>query len=200
MTQTDIAGTEDFPWGNTIAAKMMRDALADRPDVSQRELARQMGYKSSVVISHMASGRAPIPPDRAREVAEILGIAPSAFVAAVFRQRFPDVDFEAVFGGPADRTNDSFAHELASVAGCTLDLLPAETKSLLREVVADRMPKRRWLSLAELAAVESLRSAIPGLREGTVRNLGEKISRLESALRAEDGGQAGPADSKSLRP
>jgi hypothetical protein len=75
-------------------------------------------------------------------------------------QRVPDVGaaFHSLLGSEGPR---SFSAELEAIAGSALDDLSDEHKMVIREVVNDRQPKRRWLTLAELATVEEIRKARP---------------------------------------
>ena len=61
---TIIADTEldlfSYPFANTAATKMLADAfdaLWKTRGVSQRQLAARLGYRGSVCLSHMATGR-----------------------------------------------------------------------------------------------------------------------------------------------
>jgi hypothetical protein len=60
-------------------------------------MAGQLGYKSAVVLSHMRTGRLPIPIDRAGEIAKMVGLEPARFLILVLEQRYPDVDFKRAF-------------------------------------------------------------------------------------------------------
>lgn len=56
-----------YQWADTAAAKMLLSGLErarDQMGLSVRQLAKSLGYKQAVVLSHMATGRAPIPIDR----------------------------------------------------------------------------------------------------------------------------------------
>lgn len=159
---------EDFPYENTRATQLLKAGLAraaDQRGLSTRAAARELGYKATVVISHMATGRVPIPLDRAAEIAEVIGLPPREFFLAVLEQRHPGA--EKVLENFDQRTSrsDNFANELAMLAGCDLDRLSDEHKRILREVVCDRAPARRWLSLAELPTVAALREVWPSFSE-----------------------------------
>ena len=83
-----------FPFADTDAAIMFRSALerhVRRKKTSIRKLASELGYKQSTVLSHMASGRVPIPIERAIVFADHLDLARSQFLTAVMKQRHPDV-------------------------------------------------------------------------------------------------------------
>jgi hypothetical protein len=133
--------------------------LAQAKGISQREVAASLGYKTSVVLSHMTVGRVPIPVDRALHIAKELGMPADAFLLAVLEQRFPEVDFNKLFN--VTYSSGRTVSRLEAVAGCSLEDLPSETRATLEEVVAARNPRRRWLAPAELATMELIRSLRP---------------------------------------
>jgi hypothetical protein len=141
---------------------------------SQRQVAADLGYKTSVVLSHMTVGRVPIPIDRAQDMAKALGLDPDNFLLAVLEQRFPNVDFTTLFN--ISYSSDKTVRRLESIAGCSLDELPADTRAVLEEVVAARSPRRRWLAPVELTTVELVRdlrpdSAFSGLSDEDRRSI-----------------------------
>jgi hypothetical protein len=142
---------------------------------SQRDVAGELGYKSSVVLSHMAAGRVPIPVDRAGDIATALGMDSQAFLLAVLEQRHPEIDFKSLFN--ISYSSAGTVGRLEAIAGCSLDDLPAETRTMLEEVVGARSPRRRWLALPEIAAVELIRDLRP---EGLT---GDDRIAVEKALR-----------------
>lgn len=161
----------DYPLQGTRAQVMLDEAMkrAQAAGRSQRAVALELGYKSSVVLSHMASGRVPIPVDRAPEMATKLGMETTVFVLAVLEQRYPDFDFRSLFN--ISYSSNLTVARLEAIAGCSLDDLPAETRSMLEEVVAARHPRRRWLSPAEVSTMELVRNlrsngSIGGLSDG----------------------------------
>jgi hypothetical protein len=86
----------EYAYASTRATKMFAKALTDlheRHGISQRKFALQAGYKSSVVISHMASGRTPIPINRGEDFAKRLQIPKRDFMVALLEQRHPDIDW-----------------------------------------------------------------------------------------------------------
>jgi hypothetical protein len=164
---TDAADC-DFPFKGTEATKMLKAGLeraANERGLSTRAAARELGYKATVVISHMATGRVPIPLDRAVEIAEVVGIDSRKFFIAVLEQRHPGSTQFLRLSGQGASSSDHFATELELLAGSPLDKLAEEHKRVLREVVADKAPKRRWLSLAELPTVMRLRELRPDFAE-----------------------------------
>jgi hypothetical protein len=178
---TDAADC-DFPFKGTEATKMLKAGLeraADERGLSTRAAARELGYKATVVISHMATGRVPIPLDRAVEIAEVTGLDPRKFYIAVLEQRHPGSAGILGLGSTAGEVTDSFAEELQVIAGCRLTELPVEHKAVIREVVSERHPRRRWLSLAELSVIAMLRRYRPRLtEEGLAPGEFERIGSL----------------------
>ena len=159
----DAAGAE-FPFKETAATEMLKAALQNAQDergLSTRAVARKLGYKASVVISHMQTGRVPIPLDRAADIAEVVGIDPREFLLAVLEQRHPGS--LKVLGANESTTASPqhFVAELEVLAASRLDDLPEEHKRVLREVVTDKAPARRWLTIAELSTMLLLRRVRP---------------------------------------
>ena len=172
----------DYPLQGTRAQVMLDEAMrrAQSAGRSQRAVAQELGYKSSVVLSHMASGRVPIPVDRAPEMASKLGMDAAAFVLAVLEQRYPDFDFRSLFN--ISYSSDRTVAKLEAIAGCSLDDLPAETRAMLEEVVAARHPRRRWLSPAEVSTMELVRDLRPdgsvnGLSDGDLEAIAGALAR-----------------------
>lgn len=173
--------SSDYPLKDTRAQAMLEGAMksAQASGQSQRDVAAKLGYKSSVVLSHMTAGRVPIPIDRAGDIAKALGLDPKAFLLAVLEQRFPDVDFNSLFN--VAYSSDRTVGRLEAIAGCSLDDLPVETRSMLEEVVAARNPRRRWLAPAELTVMELVRQFRPdSARSGFSE---EDRQAIEKALR-----------------
>ena len=60
-----------------------------------------------------------------------------------------------------------FFDELARLAGKPLDDLSPEHRGVIREVVADQHPRRRWLTIGEASSIDVLREIRPDLmRDG----------------------------------
>ena len=114
--------------------------------LSVRQAAKLLGYKQAVVLSHMASGRAPIPIDRAEEIARVFEVSPPQFLSAVLEQRHPEVNWKLISDSALSSDENNLADEL-------------EIIRILREVVAEPRPSRRWLSVHELPIVERQRKA-----------------------------------------
>jgi hypothetical protein len=150
-----------LPYAESDAAMLLAGAIAERARerISLRELGRRLEYKQPVVLSHMATGRVPIPIDRAVDIARTVGLPAKKFLLAVLDQRHPGIDWSLLVD-----SSDGFASDLETIAGRPLDELPPGTKTVLREVVVDPKPVRRWLTTAELPVVEILRELRPALR------------------------------------
>lgn len=172
--------TGDYPLQGTRAQVMLESAMkaAQASGRSQREVAGELGYKSSVVLSHMTVGRVPIPVDRAKDMAVALGIDPDAFLLAVLEQRYPEIDFKSLFNISYSSTGT--VGRLEAIAGSSLDDLPAETRAMLEEVVGARNPRRRWLALPELATIDLIRELRPNSSTDGLSN--EDRQAIQKAL------------------
>jgi hypothetical protein len=172
---------DQYPLAGTRAQVMLEAGIkaAQAAGRSQRDVAKELGYKSSVVLSHMALGRVAIPFDRAGDIAKLLGIDPKAFKVAVLEQRHPNEDFNALFG--VSYSSEETVRKLEAVAGCSLNDLPADTRTLLEEVVAARNPRRRWLALPEIATMELVRRFRPESSKAGLRD--EDHAALERVLK-----------------
>ena len=131
--------------------------------LSARKIAELLNYKQSVVLSHMASGRVPIPIDRAEQIADVLHLDREEFLKAILRQRHPEVDWRFIEGQAEGASSEGLAHELSVSMGKPLGELSMEQRAVMREVAADPQPRRRWLSVHELIAVETIREARPSI-------------------------------------
>jgi DNA-binding transcriptional regulator YdaS (Cro superfamily) len=155
----------DTAYRDSAAARMLADGLANAASergLSQRALAKLLGYKQSVVLSHMALGRVPIPLERAAQFAELLEIDKRDFLVAVLIQRLPDVDWPEIIGsGAAQDKAGHFVSGLEAIARGKLDGLSAGQQAVMREVVADRHAGERWLSVHEVPTVALLRTLRP---------------------------------------
>lgn len=173
--------SEGYPLQGTRAQIMLERGMraAQAAGRSQRQVAEELGHRSSVVLSHMTLGRVPIPIDNAERIAAALGIDPKAFLLAVLEQRHPNIDFQSLFN-ISYSSADTVGH-LEAIAGCSLDDLPAETRAMLEEVVGARSPRRRWLALAELATMELIRDLRPNSSTEGLSN--EDRAAIEKALR-----------------
>lgn len=179
----------DYPLANSPATRMLAEGFEkayEDKGFSQRQLAKTLNYKTSVVLSHMALGRVPIPIDRSLDFARLLDLNPAKFLMAVLEQRHPDINFSRVLGISTKRKStgkegrESYTlEELEDIAGKPLDELPVDRIDLLRKVVADPNATRRWLALGEMQAIEMIRAAHPdGLSPVQRKKLGEAIESL----------------------
>lgn len=159
----------------------LRAAAAERK-LSLRQIGKRLGYSQPVVLSHWATGRTPIPIDRATEVACEVGLPANQFLEAVLHQRHPGVEWGLVTGGA-----DPISRDLEEAAGKPLTKLSAEHHRVLREVVQDEQPDERWLSIPETAAVNLLRRLFPQMRTSGLSEDDRETLQLAADLRnAED--------------
>jgi len=153
-----------YPLSDSPATRMLAEGLArakEEQGLSIRQIGKQMGYKTSVVLSHMALGRVPIPIDRTEELADIIRLDRKAFLQAVIKQRHPDVSWSLLSEPGSPLGSDNLAQELQAALGGRLTDLNREHRAVMREVAAERSPRRRWLSVHELHAVGVLRELFP---------------------------------------
>lgn len=141
-----------------MLADGLRRASADR-DLSLRQIGKRLGYSQAVVLSHWATGRAPIPIDRAIDIAREVGLPQKQFLLAVLEQRHTDVDWSLITS-----PGDEFVVELEALARRPLAALNADQQQVMREVACDPSPGRRWLTPAEIPVIETLRERRPLLR------------------------------------
>jgi transcriptional regulator with XRE-family HTH domain len=157
-----VTTAEDkFPYRDTAAAQMLARGLhrlSTESRVSIRQLAKRLGLKQATVISHMASGRMPIPLDRAGQLAAELSLPTREFLFSVLDQRHSETNWREQL---STSNSGELVLELEAIAGHPLDGLSAEQLSVLREVVAEPKPRRRWLTVHEVKAVEKLRRLRP---------------------------------------
>jgi len=189
VNDTHAKNDADYPLAHTQATRMLAAALEARPGLSQRTLAHTLHYKSSVVISHMSSGRAPIPIERALDIADALEMDRGEFLLAVLEQRFPSIDFQAILPSPAQlpgqerpSRDSKVIADLERIAGTNFGALPEERLQIIKDVLSDRAPSRRWLTLDELPFVEDLRGACSELKSGGPSL--EKRARIVAAARS----------------
>lgn len=88
-----------YPFANTAATKMLADGfdtLWKTHSVSQRQVAAWLGYRGSVCLSHMASGRIPVPVGRVSDLAQVLEVDEAELLLAVLEQRHPEIAFRKI--------------------------------------------------------------------------------------------------------
>lgn len=174
---------DGYQWASTTAARMLLAGLErarDEMGLSVRQIAKTLGYKQAVVLSHMATGRAPIPIDRAEQIAEALEIDPGKFLRAVLNQRHPEVAWELITSGASATAADNLASQLEVILHAPLSDLTGEQRRVLREVAADRSPGRRWLSVHELPLMDAMRSQRGSGRDGELSD--EEIDAILASL------------------
>jgi hypothetical protein len=170
---------DDYEYKDTRAAQMLSEGLrrasAER-GLSVRQLGKKLNYKQAVVLSHWATGRVPIPIDRAVEVAREVGLPEREFLIAVLEQRHKDVNW-----GLITDFNDDLVEDLEAIAGKPLSALSPDHQQVMKEVVADVQPRRRWLTLSEVPVMDAIREQAPYVRsDGLPRRL---VQTIATALR-----------------
>jgi hypothetical protein len=170
---------DDYDYKDTRASQMLAEGLrraSTERGLSVRQLGKRLNYKQAVVLSHWATGRVPIPIDRAVEVAREVGLPEREFLLAVLEQRHAEVDWNLITG-----FNDDLIEDLEDIAGKPLATLSPEHQQVMKEVVAEARPQRRWLTLSEVPVMEAIREQVPYVRsDGMPRGM---IERLTTALR-----------------
>lgn len=182
MSSGELMTTHRFE--GTTAAVMLAAGLhsaAQERGLSLREIGRQLGYRQPVVLSHMASGRVPIPTGRATDIARLVGIPVDRFLEAVLHQHHPDVEWGLITGKP-----DPFTLGLELNAGKPMSALSERHQTVLREVVEDSKPEERWLSIPEIAAVKLLRDLFPEMPTRGFSDEDRDALRLAATLRSTD--------------
>ena len=178
---------EDYPFGKSRAAEMLRYAFerahAER-GLSIRSIGKLLGYKQATVLSHMANGRIAVPLERATDIARAVELAPADLLLAALEQR--NLEAADLMAGAHElaRQPHDFAFEMRAIAGVDIDQLSVEQKKVLREVVNEPNPGRRWVTLAELPTILALREAWPDVSErGLPRTVVSEVARVVRALR-----------------
>ncbi|GAA0726988.1 hypothetical protein GCM10009106_02500 [Sphingomonas japonica] len=184
---------DDAAYRDTAAAKLLSQGLimaATERGLSQRAIAKLLGYKQSVVLSHMALGRVPIPLDRAQQLAEILLLSPETFTLAVLQQRHPSVRWVEMFGTTEARRRDGkLVRDIEAILDTTIDHLSDEQTLVMREVAADRNAANRWLSVHEIPVIALLRTIRPRMCVDGISS--EDVEALRKAL--SEHGDTGPS-------
>lgn len=159
---------ESLPYVDSDAAQMLRaglEHLSRTRGTSGRALARQLDMKTSVMISHWATGRIPIPVDRCVDMAKALDMDPAIFLRAVLRQRHPKINWLLLSAPtPEEAAEGAIETELRNLAGRPLAQLSVDHLRVLYEVAADPQASRRWLTVPEITTVQMLRDLRPGFR------------------------------------
>ena len=167
MVKLEREAPDHFPYVDTVAANMLsvgiRRASEERAR-SLRSLAAELGYKQATVLSHMSKGRVPIPLERAIEIADVVGLPVVDFFRAVVAQRAPDAMrllSSAADGSEHEEGAHGLVAQLKELSGAPLEQLNDEHKRILREVVLDQHPAKRWLSPSEITVMTLLRELRP---------------------------------------
>lgn len=168
MTPVPVAHEgERHPLKDTRATQMLAAGLrrlSESKGISQRELAPRLGYKQAVVLSHMATGRVPIPIERALELARAIDVDEAEFLRAVLDQRHPEINWNMLYYVNEDAAvspTGRIVGDIEAAAGQPLWLLSQEQLAVIKEAAADPHPRRRWIAVLEIAAMETIRKAQP---------------------------------------
>lgn len=158
---------------------MLRSALDHNKRqnrVSLRQLAKQLGYKQSAILSHMANGRVAIPLDRAEELADALGMSKPQFLTYVIKQKYPHF-LSAILELNAPTNPPEVISERA------WSELNEAQRRVVREVLRDRYPEERWLTPHEVPLMNLVREEFPDLGG---KGLSEKIiQQLRLAIKTQ---------------
>lgn len=164
-TATPAISENNFPYADTDAARYLRaalDALKREHKKSLRSVAKDLNYKQAAPLSHMATGRIPIPVERAAEIAGATGLDATFFLSIVLKQRYPtaDIDFS---GDPMHRSNLANAADPSSAYDWMAHNPTASQSRVIREVLRDAQAADRWLSPHEVSVIRLLRKLRPGI-------------------------------------
>lgn len=143
------------------AARMLSAALSKASNergLSLRKIAPLVGYKQAVVLSHMATGRIPIPFEKAEKIADVLEMPAGDFLKAILKQRHPKVSWSLITNREGELSDDYVDGLVEGLEKKTVRL-NEEQLAVIREIAADPHPRRRWLSSEEAFAIEILRAA-----------------------------------------
>lgn len=178
------------PFSNDEATRLLERALNRAKEVSGTSLteaASAIGI-SKAALSHMANGRAPIPIDRAADLAHHLHLEPRPFLMAVLHQRHPEA--MAVIAGADFSSRRPQDQQIDWVLSRPIAELSEEQITIIREVARDARPRERWLEVGEVPAVKTIRRLRP---EGMMP---DDVEWIELALKPIDATKAGEREHK----
>lgn len=174
---------DDFPFANSRAARMLQDGLSRAKKdkgLSVRQIGVHLGYRQQVSVGHMASGRSPIPIDRAEDIAAAVDLDPAEFLEAVVWQRYPNVDWSLMKVSTARQNKMTVEEALEAVFIADPTITRAQRK-VVKELVIKRSSAARWLSTGEFEVMEIIRSMRPNLETKKISDVDRKA--IESALK-----------------
>lgn len=88
-----ISKKSHYPFADTAMARFLTKRIDElKPDVTQREIAQRMGYRSVNFVSMMKTGAARMPLEKLPALAEILGVDPAHLVRLGLEQYWPELD------------------------------------------------------------------------------------------------------------
>ena len=173
----------DRPYGSSRAAQILARAIEDlhrREKVSQRQLAKRLGYKQSVLLSHWANGRVPIPIERVAELAEALILDERQFLLAVLSQRHPTFNWDILEDEHTPAFH--FVRELEQIAGMPVEDFEAGQKMVMRQAAADGRADLRWLAIHEMPVAALLRKVMPILDQDVIAQM--DMHAIEAAIQS----------------
>lgn len=181
----------DYPYAHTRAAVMLSaaiDAMKERGDGSLRQIAGRLGYKSAVVLSHLRTGRLPIPIDRVSDIARATKMDEGRFLLAVLEQRHPDVDFLSLLATEAGTKakNDQRNDAVQALIGKAAPDLNRDQVGVIREVAADPAPRKRWCGVNEALVLDFLRTELPEIARNGLTAKDQQTLKTALGPRATD--------------
>ncbi len=82
-----------YPFADTAMVKFLTKRIDElKPELTQREIARRMGYRCVNFVSMMKTGAARVPLEKLPALAEILGVDPAHLVRLGLEQYWPEID------------------------------------------------------------------------------------------------------------
>lgn len=91
-----------YPFAGTAMVKFLATKIDElKPDLTQREIAQQLGLRSVNFVSMMKTGAARVPLEKLPALAEILGVDPAHLVRLGLEQYWPELKvFSRVLPAP----------------------------------------------------------------------------------------------------
>jgi transcriptional regulator with XRE-family HTH domain len=93
-------------------------ALMEASDLTQIEMARELGYTQQNLISMFKRGVSKVPVDKLPKFAEVLGVDPAHFTRIALREYYPDfyASLEKVFGPAVTRNEFEIIQKLRKLS------------------------------------------------------------------------------------
>lgn len=177
--------TDPYPFAASQAAQMLDEAIRKHTAEKSgglRALARVLGINQAAVLSHMATGRIGIPPERVTQFATVLGMDAVEFGMAVIDQRFPSLSktlWQALHDGRL--VSDERLRRALEVIDPAEQRF-AERVAVIAEAARDTNPSERWLKLEELPMMREIRARRPdGLGSADARLMLDLLDLVDKA-------------------